>query len=459
MRNLKNHPKRHDSSKLVSGIAGAIHHWLITRGCVDNSAVLFGLFTIWRQKYNTTSNRYLLSCFMLLIGGGMPSKCYAIASLDDTIKPYVAFNMLYDSNFLRVSNNVDPVIVIGESNKSEFLKQISAGFDIDRTISRQRIIIKANVNQNWFQNFTSLDYIGWNAQAQWNWQMRNNLNGKIGYINTEKLGSFDYLNRLIPNLINIQHSFANAEYLFHPNGKIKFGYFRRDKRFVDGNRQFNNNIEDNAELNLQFLSPTGSILGLRLLATDGQYPNRQFTAGDPRDNAYMRYNYALTWDWHASNKTYFDGFFGYTQQHFKHLSTRNFADIVGQLNLHWQASDKTLLELYALRNIYQSNSLFASFVLTNDVGFNLTWHYNPKIDMKLLTSYRQQQFLGNPTATDIVGFEQQKNHTGNIGFHLIYSLFDNISIDTVLNYEKRDSNNPLRSFETQSAGLNLKAAF
>ncbi len=409
-------------------------------------------------KNNTPRNRYSLLCFMPLIAGGMLSNCYAVTSPDDTFKPYVAFNTLYDSNFLRLSDQVNPALAFGKSDTGEFLKQVSAGFDMDWTISRQHIIIKANANQNWFQNFSSLDYIGWNTQAQWNWQLGNDLNGEIGYANIQALGSFTYLNSLVPNLQNNQRSFVNAGYLFHPNGKIKFDLFRNDSQFDDKSRQISNNIEDNAEINLQYLSPTGSILGLRFLATDGQYPQRQFSASDSQDNAYTRFNYALAWDWHVSSKTHFNGSFGYTEQHYVHLNTRDFAGIIGGLNLHWQVSEKTLLELSAIRDIYQSQSLLTNFLLIQGAGFNLTWQSGPKLALKLLTSYQQQEYLGN-VGINGVGFQQQVDKVGSVGINLTYFPIDNISIGTVLNYEKRDSNDPLRSYETQSAGINLKVVF
>lgn len=395
---------------------------------------------------------------MLLLGGAMPNKSYAVASPDDIIKPYVASSLLYDSNFLRVSDNVDPVSATGKSDKSDFIKQVGAGFDMDWTISRQHIIVKANVNQNWFQNFTSLDYTGWNTQAQWNWQLGNNLDGEIGYTNIQALGNFAQLNGILDNLINNQRYFANAGYLFHPNGKIKFGVFRAESKFDGTSRQFSNNTEDNAELNLQYLSPTGSTLGLRVIATDGQYPQRQLTAGSTQDNAYTRMNYSVTADWHVNNKTHIDGLVGYTQQNYAHFGARNFSDITAELNMKWQASDKTLLELSGRRLITQADNLFSSFVLSQGVWFNFSWQSTPKISLKLPMSYQQQQFLGGG-GTSAAGFGEQKDNVGNIGVNVMYQPLDSISVGPVLNYEKRDSNNPISSYETKSAGVNLQAVF
>lgn len=408
----------------------------------------------YSRRNNATRNSCLL-CLIMLVGG-MPTKSYAMASPDDTIRPYVASKLLYDSNFLRLSDNVDPVLISGKSDKSEFVKQVAAGVDMDWKISRQHIIVKANVNQNWFGNYTSLDYTGWDTLAQWNWQLGNDLDGEIGYSNVQSLGSFVQLNSLVNNLQNDQRSFVNAGYLFHPNGKIKFGLFRTENNIEGAGRQFSNNIEDNAELNLQYLSPTGSIFGLRVLGTDGEYPNRPLTPGSTQDNAYTRMNYAVTWDWHASIKTRVSGLVGYTEQNYANFGSRDFSDIVAQLNLNWQATDKTLLELSARRDIVQADTLFASFVLTEGVWFDFTWQSTSKIALRLPISYQEQQYLGGGTG---VGFDQQKDQVGNVGINLMYYPVESISIGPVLNYEKRDSNNPLRSYETESAGVNLQAAF
>jgi exopolysaccharide biosynthesis operon protein EpsL len=410
------------------------------------------------SKNNAAKNRYLLSCFLLLIEGGLPAKSYALASPDDTIRPFVASSLLYDSNFLRLSDNVDPVAVTGKSDKSDFIKQVSAGLDMDWTISRQHIIVKANVNQNWFQNFSSLDYTGWNTLAQWNWKVRNDLDGEIGYSNIQELGGFGQLNSLIGNQQNNQRSFVNAGYLFHPNGKVKFGLFRTERQFDEISREFSNNIEDNAEFNLQYLSPTGSIFGVQVIATDGEYPKRQLTAGSTQDNAYTRMSYAATWDWHASSKTRIDGLLGYTHQDYANLSVRNFADIIARLNLSWQPSDKVSLELSPRREINQADNRFSSFVLTQGVWFNLSWQATTKIALTLPMSYQQQEYLGG-TGSSTVGAEQQKDNVGRVGLNVMYHPLESISIGPVFNYEKRDSNNPIASYETKSAGVNLQADF
>jgi exopolysaccharide biosynthesis operon protein EpsL len=420
-------------------------------------ALLFCDCARYGSKIIAAKNRYLFSSFLLLLAG-VPSKSYAVSSPDDTVKPYVASTLLYDSNFLRLSDSADTVALTGQSDKSEFVKQVKAGFDLDWTLSRQHFIVKANVNQNWFQNFTFLDYTGWDTLAQWNWQLGNNLDGEIGYSNREALGSFGQLNGVVNNLINNQRAFANGGYLFHPNGKIKFGWFRTMTEFDAANRQLSNNTEDNAQVELQYLSPTGSTLGLRVIGTDGQYPQRNIPPGSTQDNAYTRMNYALTWDWHNNSKTRVGGLVGYVKQDYEHFSIRNFDDIIAEVNLNWQASEKTALDLSARRQVYMADNLFSSFVLTQGIWFNFNWQSTPKIGIRLPVSYQEQDYLGGGGRT-AAGFGQQKDKVTNVGLNVMYHPLDSISIGPVLSYENRDSNNPIASYESKSAGVNLQADF
>jgi hypothetical protein len=197
---------------------------------------------------------------------------------------------------------------------------------------------------------------------------------------------------------------------------------------------------------------------LRFIATDGQYPLIQFTTNEAPDNAYTRINYAVTWDWHASSKTSIDGFLGHTQQHYKHSSVRDFADVIGEVNLNWRASDKSLIEISARREISQYVDLLSNFLLKQGVWVDLSWHFSPKLAVTLPIFYQQQQFLGN-SAGNGTNASQRKDYVAGIGLDLIYKPSENISIGVPLHYENRDSNVALRSYETKSVGINLQVSF
>lgn len=391
---------------------------------------------------------------LLLVAGAASNACHATSSPDDTIKPYVASSLLYDSNFLRLSDNA----ANGNSDKSEFVKQIKFGFDMDWKLGQQHLIVKANANQNWFQNFSVFDYLGWNTQAQWDWRIQSNLSGEIGYNNTQQLGNFDLTNSLIGNLQNNQRFFASAGYLFHPSGKLRVEVFRTDNQLDDPDisRRSNQNIENNISGALQYLSPDGSIASIRVIATQGEFPLRPFTANSNIDNAYTRLNYGLTWNWLASTKSSIEGLIGYTQQNYANLGRLDFADVVGMLAFDWKASEKLFFRLSFRREIDQFVSQTSSFLLRQGVWVDPTWQFSTKISVAVPMYYQQQEFLGS-AISDID--TQRKDNVGSIGLNFKYKPLDNITAGTILNYENRDSTENFRSYKALSAGINLDVAF
>jgi hypothetical protein len=136
---------------------------------------------------------------------------------------------------------------------------------------------------------------------------------------------------------------------------------------------------------------------------------------------------------------------------------RDFADVTARLSLNWDFSDKTGLQITAKREISQAGNEFASFMLAQGVEVNPSWRPSEKLEFLLPINYQQQDYLGE-TGSATNGPRQQ-DQVANFGFSAKYSPWDNISINALLNYEKRDSNNQFRAYTSQSASINLQAAF
>jgi exopolysaccharide biosynthesis operon protein EpsL len=407
---------------------------------------------------------YLQDAIWIVILSGyiIGNNSYAVSSPDDTINPYVVTSILYDSNFLRLGKNVNPLLVTGKNTTSEIIKQVTAGVNADwQFFSRQHFLINANVNQNWFQNLTGLDYTGWNTEAKWNWVAGNYFSGNLGYKNLQTLGSFAQLNGLVSNMLNTQNFYGSGGYLFHPSGKVSIAIARIDTVYSSVSRQASNSILDDYQINLQYIKPTGDTLGLRFILENGQYPQRVYTATSSIDNSFTSYNYALTSSYQALEKIKVDGYAGIIQQNYLHLSVRDFTTWIAQIALNWEITEKTNMNLIVARNVMQSTNLYATFQSTQGVTLKPTWRATPKVAFSLPLSYQQIQYLGNTGFDPAVLKNQDYNDytSSKVGMTMSYQPVDNISIGGQLNYEKRDSQNLNRSYVDESAGLNIQAKF
>ena len=191
--------------------------------------------------------------------------------------------------------------------------------------------------------------------------------------------------------------------------------------------------------------------------TNGQFPERPFTETSTVDNAYMRINSAVTWDWRVSIKMRIFGYLGYTQQNYEHISTDNFSGLTGKVNTEWKMSEKTLIELSVKREINAYNSLVSNFLQIDGIWFSPTWQVNPKTALTFPITYQVQQFIGS--SINSVGSEQEVDKVRSVGLNLMYHPLKNLSADILLKSEARESNNSARTYQTQSVGVNLQIVF
>ncbi|MGH8547525.1 MAG: XrtB/PEP-CTERM-associated polysaccharide biosynthesis outer membrane protein EpsL [Methylococcales bacterium] len=381
----------------------------------------------------------------------------------DTFKPYVSTTLLYDSNLLRIADNLSPQVVAGKNNKDDFVKTVAGGFEMDWEVSRQHLILNAQINQSWFQNFNELDYLGWDTQAKWKWQIGNNFSGDIGYANKRSLGTFAQLNRLVQNLQNNQAAFVNAAYLLHPSWRVKIGGSRNAIRFDAESRQNSNRVEQGGEITVEYLSSTDSSLGLRLIGIDGRFPDRSVAFSNIFDNSYVRWNYSAIADWHFSSISEIKADIGYTEQEFEHLTNLNFADIVAHLKFQWAFSEKTLFVLSGWREIRQAFNQFGNFLLSQGAELSPRWLITPMLELSPTLSYEHQDYLGVGSLAAQSGPDTintgRRDNIWNIGLNLTYRPIDNATIGLVLAQENRQSTQIGRTYQTQSALLNVQLAF
>lgn len=380
------------------------------------------------------------------------------SSKRNTFKPYVSSSLKYDSNLLRLPENVTPQESVGKNSKSDFIKQVRAGIDIDWKLSRQQLLLKTNLNQNWFTTFDELNYLGYSVLGQWNWELGKYLNGALGYSNKKSLGSFNQINGLIKNLQTEEHYFAEGNYEIFTDWHVGAGFHRSDLTYSDTIRQFGDRREDSFDFGLHYRNLLNNMLGFKVTVTDGSYPKRNFSSNSQLDNAYLRTAYEVEGAWHYSIKTWIDAHVGYTEQDFDHLNTRNFSEVTSHANIYWQPSEKTGLLLGGWRNIAQAENLTSSFVLSRGVRLIPTWSVTPKIKLNMLLSYEKQDFLGDPgfVAGNTV---TQQDQIAIFGLNFNYKPFANTEMTAVIKHEERDSNNPSRTYQSQFGGLNLKLVF
>jgi len=411
----------------------------------------------------TTQEKTRLSGRKAIIAGGMyllmSQNILAAALFNHIIQPYVETQLTYDNNLLRLPDNYTPEMSGNHDTTSSFIKQLSAGVATRWQISQQQLILDASINQNWYSTFNELNHTGHQLLGQWNWQVGRRLQGELSYSNLLTLGNFQSVNRLVTdNLQKTERYIANGRYELFPDFFLRAGYTRNDSIYPSTALQENNMTEQTKEFGVRYLNRLYNLLGFYVTITDGKYPFRD--ANSEFDNAYTRTTYNMEGTWYYSVKTRFRGVIGYTSQDYQNVKSRNFSGITAEGDILWEVTRKSTLLLAAWRGISEAGSLNSSFVLNQGVRLTPTWLWTetPLIQVELPVSYEQRLSLGT-VGSVINGVAAQQSDTSSIRLNLNYTPTTNIKMTAFAAYEKRNSNDPLSSYQDQSAGLTMKVSF
>jgi exopolysaccharide biosynthesis operon protein EpsL len=415
--------------------------------------------TIQVKRHQTT--RHVVSA---IAGTCLFVSQQAVATLFDVIQPYVATQLTYDSNVIRLPTGFTPDLSGNHTNPASFIKQVSAGLAVKWQFSQQEITADVSVNKNLYSNFRELDYTGHTFLGQWNWRATSKLKGELSYSNRLAMGNFSQINRLIlDNLENREIYLAGGRYEFIQDWFLRAQFTRSSLRYAALERQASDLLEISQEYGIRYLNVRENMLGFRVIMTDGKYTTRSdsYAISSGLDNGYTRMTYDLEGKWNYSVKTRFRADIGYLSQEYKHIKSRNFSNIVGRGDILWEATKKLSFFLEVWREVSSADTLTASFILANGVALTpkWTWSETPKIQVELPISYIQQDSLGTIVQGSSSTLPATKSNLSDVRLNLNYTPIPNIEMIAFVAYQNRSSNNPLRSYTDEMVGLTVKASF
>lgn len=416
--------------------------------------------------FNTLKNNVLkyTYIFLLLLHS---QQVLATALFNHIIQPYVSSEITYDANFLKLSKNPPPDITGNKTIRDSFTKKVLAGVGAKWQFGQQHIILDASANQNWFSSFSELNYTGYNVLGELEWKIGQKLSGELIYNQLFQMADYQQINAFVNNLERRKTYVANTNYEFMPHWFLRAKLMRIDTHYPVEDRQISNSIEDTKEFGIRYFNDDDDVqenmFAAYITILNGKFPDRT----DPDiintlDNQYTRTTYWLDSMWNYSVKTRFRGQVGYTQQRFKHVSSRNFSDIVSRADILWQPTEKTKFYLEAWREIENADDLSASFILVRGIKLTPTWTWseNPKIQVELPMYYENQIFLGTTGFNNSnAGNNTLRGESSVARLNLNYTPIKNVEMSLFAAYEHRHSNSPLHTYQDQYVGFNMKLSF
>jgi exopolysaccharide biosynthesis operon protein EpsL len=370
-------------------------------------------------------------------------------------KVYGSFR--HDSNLFRLSDDEDPQSAIGSADKSDNIYQLGAGARLALQKSRQKFTVDGDVEQNWFQNFGSLDNTSNRLRGEWAWQAGNDWDGTLGAGHRTYLDSFTDIQGNIKDMIDRNRAYGTANYR-----PVSYLRFTLDADWIESehgaeSRQILDNTQESAAFTASWVTPSENALGLSVRKTEARYPNAFVTPGAPEGGDYEDEEYSVVGKWQVTAASAFRGRLGHTTREFDQGQNRDFSGPTWRLGYEWEPTAKTALEIAIWRELYGFEDLSGNYVRTTGVGLFPAWSVVPKLVLQARLLYQTRDYLGVPA--DPAATEAREDQERMAQLAAIWTPLRLTKVIFMAETGNRDSNQAFADYDYYSFGIGLMRIF
>jgi exopolysaccharide biosynthesis operon protein EpsL len=386
-------------------------------------------------------------------------RLFEVERLEDMDRPlqlraYGGFT--HDSNLFRLSSDADTESTLGTSDKSDNIYQVGAGAKLDLKKSRQRFIVDANAEQNWFQNFDGLNHLEHLIRGEWDWQAGNDWNGTLGAGHRRFLNSFTNVQQNVKDMIDRNRLYGSANYR-----PVSYLRFTVDADWVDSDhdaesRQALDNRTDSTGFMVNWVTPSENTLGVSFRTTDASYPNATTIGGVPIGGDYDEDEYSIVGSWRASAASLFRGRFGHTERDVKQEGAEDFSGPTWRFSYEWEPTAKTALEVAIWRELYGFEDLTGSYVRTTGIGLFPAWSVMPKLLLQARALYQTRDYLGEST---FFASGSREDKERQLQLAAIWTPLRMTRVIFIVETGDRDSNQPLADYEYHAFSAGIMRTF
>ncbi|WP_139260643.1 XrtB/PEP-CTERM-associated polysaccharide biosynthesis outer membrane protein EpsL [Duganella sacchari] len=376
----------------------------------------------------------------------------ASAALSDTLHPFLGVSYSTDNNLFRLPDDVSP----GPEGRSDTMRQMMFGVQLDRPIGRQRIEANVKLSKVHFSKYDQLDYSGEDADATLHWRLGDELNGTVGGRYSQTLAPFNDFHSAERNLRVQRNGFADVAWRVFPRWQLRSRYWQDEYRFDLSSQKYLDRTERNGEAGVDYLSPTGSTIGVLARRQRGEYP--QGITGFFSNENYTQdaYKVKVLWLVSVQSRVEFEG--GHVSRRHTDSSNRDASGANGRLTATWSPLASLTFIGAGWREFSPYEGGLSAYSL--DRGASLRGSWSPldrvRFDAQVQTLRRgfDEPKLGNialPPFSD-------NSHTASLGVN--YTFRDNIAAGASLTRDTRSIDRRFgTSYSSRGASVYLNLQF
>ncbi|MFQ5642237.1 MAG: XrtB/PEP-CTERM-associated polysaccharide biosynthesis outer membrane protein EpsL [Thiogranum sp.] len=370
--------------------------------------------------------------------------------------PYAYVRVVNDSNVFRLSGDEAARALLGSSSRNDTIGYVGGGFETDLKLSRQHLLLDAEVERAEYDSFGELDHTRTKGRAAWAWRVGNLWNGEIGTRYNRRLRSFYQSNIPEKDMRTEKAGYLSAGYQLHPDWRLSAGVDVSDVSYQERDRL----DRDSAAGNFQVLynNTRNTKVGVRVKYTDNDLRDDNIN-GVSVSNDYSETEISGLFFWEVTGKSDLEANLGYTDQNYDDLDERDFQGTTGRLTYNWYMTGKTELEFSAWRETSSYNQEITTYVLTKGASIGPVWSITPKITLTGLVSYYNDDFKGENDIRTALGGQRRDDDTWLYSIDVRWTPRDYMALTAGYRREDRDSSIDANDFDDSQYNVGVRLQF
>lgn len=352
-----------------------------------------------------------------------------------SLHPYATLRLTHDDNLFR---SPDANAVTDQRLRA------SAGLDALWRRGRQRFVLGGELYRDQFRDYSTYDHTGAALDGQWLWQAGERWAGDLGYGYRRWLR--DFANQAVPAKdIGERHRLsAEARRWLDAHWQLGLRVGGDDIRFSASPALDKQRLS--TRLRLEHQSLAGNRLGAQLL-----YRDVRFDDADLRD--YHDLWAGPTVSWALSGKTRLEAEAGLLRRTHEQLGERDFSGAVGELELIWQALNKTEVTLTLYRDLNSLDDEVADYARVHGLRLQPVWQISAKLRLTALAAWEERDYAERP------GLADATEDWTRAGLSLGWAFTEYSALTLGWEHQRRDSDRPSDDYRADTLWLEARIGF
>jgi exopolysaccharide biosynthesis operon protein EpsL len=386
---------------------------------------------------------------MALIG----SLCSVPVSAD-TFQPYIGAGINHVDNLFRLSD--DQLRLEGDG--SDTYRSVTGGLRFESTVGRQLISATAELSSVKYDRNGQLNYLGKNFSGEWHWFLAAHFEGHIGGLYLEELPAFSDFHVFQRNLRITKRQYVDGSWRFHPSWQWRTSYVKDQYAYDLPALRASNRADESVIANIDYLSASGSTIGLQFRRLKDTYPNGQSLSTDLFSGGYVQQEAKANILWLATGNTQVTFLGGWVQRKQQAFADRTDSGTNARLVVNWAPTGRVKTVGQAWREFAPIEGAIVSSALNTGASAGATWDYAETL--QLLANLKRETRKFTPTSAAGVafasGYPGDTTTTASVG--LIYKPLRTVSLKLGAFRDRRSGNSTVGTNSFKVNGVSLYAS-